>query len=37
MADEVRKIMPEAVTTTAEDGYDRVNYDMIGIEMKEVA
>ena len=36
MADEVRKIMPEAVTT-GEDGYDRVNYDMIGIEMKEVA
>lgn len=36
MADEIKQIMPEAVMT-GEDGYDRVNYSMIGIEMKEVA
>lgn len=36
MADEVKEIMPDAVIT-GEDGYDRVNYGMIGIEMKEVA
>ncbi len=36
MADEVKQIMPEAVMT-GDDGFDRVNYGMIGIEMKEVA
>jgi len=36
MADEVKQVMPDAVTT-GDDGYDRVNYGMIGIEMKEVS
>lgn len=36
MADEVREVMPEAVST-GQDGYDRVDYDMLGIELKEVA
>lgn len=35
MADEVAKVMPEAVVRT-EDGYDVVNYKMLGIEMVEV-
>jgi hypothetical protein len=35
MADEVRHIMPEAVTT-GDDGFDRVNYAMIGLEMREI-
>jgi len=35
MADEVEEVMPEAVMT-GEDGYKRVNYDMLGIEMVEV-
>lgn len=36
MADEVKQIMPDAVQTH-KDGYDRVNYGMIGLKMKEVA
>lgn len=36
MADEVRQVMPEAVVT-GPDGFDAVNYGMLGIEMKEVA
>ena len=35
MADEVRPVMPDAVVT-GPNGYDRVNYTMLGIEMKEV-
>lgn len=35
MADEVEKIMPEAVKEI--DGYKAVNYPMIGLELKEVA
>jgi hypothetical protein len=35
LAQEVMEVMPEAVQTI--DGYLAVNYDMIGIEMKEVA
>lgn len=34
MAQDIEKIMPEAVTET--DGYKRVNYEMIGVEMREV-
>lgn len=36
MADEVRQVMPLAVVVR-EDGYDAVNYGMLGIEFKEVA
>lgn len=36
MADEVRQVMPEAVVT-GPDGFDAVNYGMLGIELKEVA
>lgn len=36
MADEVRQVMPLAVVAR-EDGYDAVNYGMLGIEFKEVA
>lgn len=35
MADEVREVRPEAVETHA-DGFDRVNYGMLGIQMVEV-
>jgi hypothetical protein len=35
MADEVRKVKPEAVLRD-EDGFDRVNYALLGIEFKEV-
>jgi len=35
MADEVRKVMPAAVVT-GEDGFDGVNYSMLGFEMVEV-
>lgn len=35
MADEVKKIMPEAVTQNG--GYDMVNYDMIGVRFREAA
>lgn len=35
MADEVLRVMPEAVTRM-ENGYDAVNYEMLGIEMVEV-
>ena len=35
MADEVSEVMPEAVST-GEDGFDRVNYNMLGIKMEEV-
>jgi len=35
MAQDVLKVMPEAVTMGA-DGYYRVNYDMLGIEMKQI-
>ena len=34
MADEVRKVMPAAVVT-GEDGFDGVNYSMLGFEMVE--
>lgn len=36
MSDDVRKTHPEAVTV-ADDGFDRVDYGMLGIEMKRVA
>ena len=36
MSDEVRKVMPDAVLTDA-DGYDRVDYAMLGIRMVRVA
>jgi hypothetical protein len=36
MADEVERVMPEAVFEMP-DGYKAVNYQMLGIEMKEVA
>lgn len=35
MADEVRKVMPAAVVT-GEDGFDGVNYSMLGFDMVEV-
>ena len=35
MAQDVLKVMPEAVTMGA-DGYYRVNYEMLGIEMKQI-
>ena len=35
MADEVRHVMPEAVERYS-DGFDRVNYGMLGIQMEEV-
>lgn len=35
MADEVRKVMPDAVVT-GDDGFDGVNYSMLGFEMVEV-
>jgi hypothetical protein len=35
MADEVEKFMPEAVVT-GPDGYQRVNYALLGIEMEKV-
>ena len=35
MADEVEKVMPDAVVKS-DDGYLAVNYDMLGIEMEEV-
>ena len=35
MADEVERVMPEAVLT-APDGYQRVDYALLGIEMEEV-
>jgi hypothetical protein len=35
MSDEVREFMPDAVVVAA-DGFDRVHYSMLGIEMKEV-
>jgi len=34
MADEVKKIIPEAVIRNKE-GYDMVNYDLIGVQMRE--
>jgi hypothetical protein len=34
MADDVRKVKPESVARV--DGYDRVDYDMLGIQMVEV-
>lgn len=36
MSDEVRKVMPEAVTVDAT-GYDRVNYDMLGMRCQRVS
>jgi hypothetical protein len=35
MADEAREYMPDAVVR-GEDGFDRVHYSMLGIEMKEI-
>lgn len=35
MAQDVEKIMPEAVFES--EGFKKVNYDMIGIEMREVS
>jgi hypothetical protein len=35
MADEAREYMPEAVVVGS-DGFDRVHYSMLGIEMKEI-
>lgn len=36
MSDEIRKLVPDAVTVDELSGFDRVDYSMIGVEFKEV-